>query len=123
MAASPSTFEKPLTDDDHRPLRPIAHGPASPRQSRRCGGIVDLRATGGRPVAGAGRRPRHAAGRPRIGGRDPTRPRAIRAGVGWRGGVAIATNGAPRRTALYEDALETLRSRGLVFDCACSRAD
>ena len=28
-----------------------------------------------------------------------------------------------RRTALYEEALATLRMRGLVYDCACSRAD
>ena len=28
-----------------------------------------------------------------------------------------------RRTNLYEDAVETLRARGLVYDCACSRAD
>lgn len=27
------------------------------------------------------------------------------------------------RTALYEDALAKLRARGLVFDCACSRAE
>src|SRR5207248_8543860 len=29
----------------------------------------------------------------------------------------------PHRTALYERALETLRARGLVYDCACSRAE
>jgi glutamyl-Q tRNA(Asp) synthetase len=28
-----------------------------------------------------------------------------------------------QRTALYEDALARLRERGLVYDCACSRAD
>lgn len=28
-----------------------------------------------------------------------------------------------RRTKLYEEALATLRARGLVYDCACSRAD
>jgi glutamyl-Q tRNA(Asp) synthetase len=28
-----------------------------------------------------------------------------------------------KRTALYEGALDTLRARGLVYDCACSRAD
>lgn len=28
-----------------------------------------------------------------------------------------------RRTALYEDALRELRAKGLVYDCACSRAD
>ena len=28
-----------------------------------------------------------------------------------------------RRTTLYEDALATLRSRDLVYDCACSRAE
>lgn len=28
-----------------------------------------------------------------------------------------------RRTALYEDALRRLREQGLVYDCACSRAD
>src|SRR5687768_3050624 len=28
-----------------------------------------------------------------------------------------------RRTQLYEEALAKLRARGLVYDCACSRAD
>lgn len=28
-----------------------------------------------------------------------------------------------RRTALYESALEALRARGLVYDCACTRAE
>lgn len=28
-----------------------------------------------------------------------------------------------RRTKLYEDALDSLRARGLVYDCACSRAE
>lgn len=27
------------------------------------------------------------------------------------------------RTKLYEDALQTLRARGLIYDCACSRAE
>src|SRR5688572_17353043 len=28
-----------------------------------------------------------------------------------------------RRTTLYERALDELRAKGLVYDCACSRAD
>jgi glutamyl-Q tRNA(Asp) synthetase len=42
-----------------------------------------------------------------------------RYGLEWDGEVVYQS----RRTHLYEDALRTLRERGLVFDCACSRAD
>jgi glutamyl-Q tRNA(Asp) synthetase len=37
----------------------------------------------------------------------------------WDGEVVYQS----RRTELYDEALRTLRERGLVFDCACSRAD
>lgn len=37
----------------------------------------------------------------------------------WDGDVVWQS----RRTALYERALDTLRERGQVFDCACSRAE
>ncbi|HYR27078.1 MAG TPA: tRNA glutamyl-Q(34) synthetase GluQRS [Thermoanaerobaculia bacterium] len=42
-----------------------------------------------------------------------------RYGFTWDGEVVWQS----RRTALYEDALATLRARGLAYDCACSRAD
>lgn len=42
-----------------------------------------------------------------------------RFGFEWNGGVAWQS----RRTALYEDALDTLRRSGAVYDCACSRKD
>ena len=42
-----------------------------------------------------------------------------RYGFAWDGEVVWQS----RRTALYEDALATLRNRGFVYDCACSRAD
>jgi glutamyl-Q tRNA(Asp) synthetase len=42
-----------------------------------------------------------------------------RYGLDWDGEVVWQS----RRTALYEHALHVLRARGLVFDCACSRAE
>jgi glutamyl-Q tRNA(Asp) synthetase len=42
-----------------------------------------------------------------------------RYGLEWDGEVVWQS----RRTALYEHALHVLRERGLVYDCACSRAD
>ncbi len=40
-------------------------------------------------------------------------------GLHWDGEVLYQS----RRSARYEEALETLRRRGLVFDCACSRKE
>lgn len=42
-----------------------------------------------------------------------------RYGLEWDGEVVYQS----QRIALYENALQTLRDRGLVFDCACSRAE
>ena len=42
-----------------------------------------------------------------------------RYGLEWDGDVVFQSH----RTALYEDAQAFLRERGLVFDCACSRAE
>jgi len=42
-----------------------------------------------------------------------------RYGLEWDGEVDYQST----RTALYEDALATLRARGLAYDCACSRAE
>jgi glutamyl-Q tRNA(Asp) synthetase len=42
-----------------------------------------------------------------------------RYGLTWDGEVVWQS----RRTGLYEEALRQLRERGLVYDCACSRAD
>src|ERR1043165_150797 len=42
-----------------------------------------------------------------------------RYGLEWDGEVVFQS----QRTALYERALETLRAKGLVYDCACSRAE
>ena len=42
-----------------------------------------------------------------------------RYGLQWDGEVAHQS----QRIALYERALEALRSKGLVYDCACSRAE
>ena len=42
-----------------------------------------------------------------------------RYGLEWDGEVVWQS----RRTELYEDALYRLRQQGLVYDCACSRAD
>jgi glutamyl-Q tRNA(Asp) synthetase len=42
-----------------------------------------------------------------------------RFGLTWDGDVASQS----QRTALYDHALATLRSKNLVYDCACSRAD
>src|SRR5881392_254510 len=42
-----------------------------------------------------------------------------RYGLQWDGEVVYQS----RRIALYERALQTLRERGFVYDCACSRAD
>jgi glutamyl-Q tRNA(Asp) synthetase len=42
-----------------------------------------------------------------------------RYGLTWDGAVVFQS----KRTAFYEDALASLRARGLVFDCACSRAE
>jgi glutamyl-Q tRNA(Asp) synthetase len=42
-----------------------------------------------------------------------------RYGLQWDGDVVWQS----QRTALYERALATLRERGLVYDCACSRAE
>jgi glutamyl-Q tRNA(Asp) synthetase len=42
-----------------------------------------------------------------------------RYGMEWDGEVVWQS----RRTALYDDALAALRAKGLVYDCACSRAD
>jgi glutamyl-Q tRNA(Asp) synthetase len=43
----------------------------------------------------------------------------VRYGFDWDGEVVWQS----RRTALYESALASLRERGFVYDCACSRAD
>jgi glutamyl-Q tRNA(Asp) synthetase len=42
-----------------------------------------------------------------------------RYGLQWDGEVVYQS----RRTETYEEALATLRKRGLVYDCACSRAE
>jgi glutamyl-Q tRNA(Asp) synthetase len=42
-----------------------------------------------------------------------------RYGLEWDGEVVWQS----RRTNLYEDALQRLRARGLLYDCGCSRAD
>ena len=42
-----------------------------------------------------------------------------RYGLEWDGEVVWQS----KRIALYEEALATLRAKGLVFDCACSRAE
>ena len=42
-----------------------------------------------------------------------------RYGLQWDGEVVFQS----QRTALYERALDTLRENGLVYDCACSRAE
>ena len=42
-----------------------------------------------------------------------------RYGLEWDGEVVWQS----RRAALYEQALDELRAKGLIFDCACSRAD
>lgn len=42
-----------------------------------------------------------------------------RYGLDWDGEVVFQS----QRVALYEAALATLRAKGLVYDCACSRAD
>src|ERR1051326_7003258 len=42
-----------------------------------------------------------------------------RYGLEWDGEVVFQS----QRTALYERALATLREKGLVYDCACSRAE
>jgi glutamyl-Q tRNA(Asp) synthetase len=42
-----------------------------------------------------------------------------RYGLGWDGEVLWQS----QRTARYEEALQRLRASGLVYDCACSRAD
>lgn len=42
-----------------------------------------------------------------------------RYGLEWDGEIVWQS----QRTALYEDALATLRARGMVYDCACSRAE
>ena len=42
-----------------------------------------------------------------------------RYGLDWDGEVVYQS----QRIALYEQALQTLRRRGLVYDCACSRAE
>jgi glutamyl-Q tRNA(Asp) synthetase len=42
-----------------------------------------------------------------------------RYGLTWDGDVVYQS----QRTALYDDALRSLREKGLVYDCGCSRAD
>jgi glutamyl-Q tRNA(Asp) synthetase len=42
-----------------------------------------------------------------------------RYGLEWDGEVVYQSH----RTALYEEALQTLRTKGLVYDCGCSRAE
>ena len=42
-----------------------------------------------------------------------------RYGLDWDGEVVFQSG----RTSLYEEALPSLRARGLVFDCACSRVE
>jgi glutamyl-Q tRNA(Asp) synthetase len=42
-----------------------------------------------------------------------------RYGLTWDGEVVYQS----QRISLYEDALETLRRKNLIFDCACSRAE
>lgn len=43
----------------------------------------------------------------------------LRYGLQWDGEVVYQS----ARTALYEEALATLRAKGLAYDCACSRAE
>jgi glutamyl-Q tRNA(Asp) synthetase len=59
--------------------------------------------------------------RPRVvpGSADEILAALRRYGLDWDGDVVRQSE----RTALYEEALRRLRERGLVYDCACSRAD
>ena len=50
----------------------------------------------------------------------PSAAEIDRAGVELRDGEVVFQS---QRIALYEDALATLRARGLAYDCACSRAE
>src|SRR5437588_7064119 len=74
---------------------------------------------------------RRAGGRWLVRMEDLDRPRVVpgsadeilrtleRYALTWDGEVVYQS----QRTSLYDDALTTLRSKGLVYDCACSRAD
>jgi glutamyl-Q tRNA(Asp) synthetase len=74
---------------------------------------------------------RHAGGRWLVRMEDLDRPRVVagsadeilrtleRYALSWDGEVVYQS----QRTSLYDDALTMLRSKGLVYDCACSRAD
>ncbi|HWS70856.1 MAG TPA: tRNA glutamyl-Q(34) synthetase GluQRS [Thermoanaerobaculia bacterium] len=58
---------------------------------------------------------------PRVvpGSADEILAALIRYGLAWDGEVVRQS----QRTHLYESALQTLRERGLAYDCACSRAE
>lgn len=59
--------------------------------------------------------------RPRViaGSADEILAALRRYALDWDGEVVYQS----QRIALYEDALQQLRAKGLVFDCACSRAE
>lgn len=59
--------------------------------------------------------------RPRVvdGSSEEILAALVRYGLEWDGEIVWQS----QRTALYEEALATLRANGLVYDCACSRAD
>lgn len=59
--------------------------------------------------------------RPRVvpGSEEEILASLVRYGLEWDGEVVRQSE----RTALYERALERLRADGLVYDCACTRAD
>jgi glutamyl-Q tRNA(Asp) synthetase len=54
-----------------------------------------------------------------LGSADEILAALRRYGLDWDGEVVFQS----QRIALYEAALATLRAKGLVYDCACSRAD
>jgi glutamyl-Q tRNA(Asp) synthetase len=58
---------------------------------------------------------------PRVvpGSEDEILAALVRYGLEWDGGIVRQS----ARTSLYDAALATLRERGQVFDCACSRAE
>ena len=109
-----------------RPLRPIAHRRAPPRQRRRrgllrCGGARGRR----RARAPAHGGPRSRARRARRRARDPRRSALARHRLGRGPGRRRAAGPYRSRSAtpLYEAALEPLGARGLTYLCDCSRAE
>ena len=112
------TIARPREARLRRPLRTLADRPAARRFAGRRARLVARRARARRPLAGADRRPRHAAQRRRRRRSDPRPARPLRAARRRRRSSPVAAH-----RALRGGVADGCERRGRAYPCACSRRD